>query len=164
MRFLLKQQLQCELNLARGAEISNREPRAEDFAERGAGYRVSRVAEVGVVEKVKRFGPELQIKPLRYLRVLGYRKICIHEVGLGKRVTPRTTGMAASRDYRIGLVPGRSRSRVIRNVAERTRNCERSIRRCSTVGDRRRCPLQRFGNKRLAQDGVAVELVVAARA
>src|ERR1700722_9947754 len=115
MRFLLKQQLQCELNLARGAEISNREPRAEDFAERGAGYRVSRVAEVGVVKKVEHFGAELQIKPFRYLRVLHNRKVCVHEVGPGKRVTPCTPWMAASRDNRIGLVPGRSRSRVIRD-------------------------------------------------
>ena len=79
--FRLKQQLQGELNLPCGAEVTHGEPSAENLAERGAGYCVGRIAEVGMVENVEHLGAELQVEPLRQLGVFQKRKVPIVDAG-----------------------------------------------------------------------------------
>jgi hypothetical protein len=84
--------------LARGAEIPDRESRVQDFAECHAGYRVRRVTEIWMVEKVKDFSTELQVEPFGYLRVFHYREIGVYEVGPRKRLLSVAVQRHGARD------------------------------------------------------------------
>jgi hypothetical protein len=84
--------------LARGAEIPDRESRVQDFAECHAGYRVRRVTEIWMVEKVKDFSTELKVEPFGYLRVFHYREIGVYEVGPRKRLLSVAVQRHGARD------------------------------------------------------------------
>ena len=78
-----KQQLQSELNLPRRAEIARREACAGDDSKRAAGCGQHWIPKIGVIENIEKLAAELQVEPFGYLRVLGYRKVCVHKAGAG---------------------------------------------------------------------------------
>ena len=131
--FRLKQQLQCELNLPRRTEVTRGESHAENLAERGAGYRVAGVAQVGMVENVEQLGTELQVEPFRDFRVLDDGEVGIDEIRTRQRIASGASGMTATGNDGIDAVPGGPRSRVLGGGAERTRNLIRGIRCIGTL-------------------------------
>src|SRR5580692_9731909 len=155
--FQLKQQLQGKLNLPCGAEVAHGEPRAENFAERGAGYGVDGVAEVGMVENVEHLGAELQVEPLRDFRVLYDGEVGVDEGRARQRIASGASGMATSGDDRIDVVARGSRSRVLGGRAERAGNRIGGIRYIGTVRNCWRFAGERC-SERLAEQCVAIEL------
>ena len=90
----LELHFQRELDLPGRAEVSSREARAGDGTERPAAHDKARITEVRVVKNVEHFRPELQVKPLRQLRILDDGKVGIDKARPSDGVTAQDAGMA----------------------------------------------------------------------
>src|ERR1700679_1401708 len=152
LQLRLKKQLQGELNLPRRTEVTHGEAGAENFAERGAGDRVGRVVEVGMVEKVEHLGAELQVEPFGDFRVLDDGEVGVDEVRPGKRIPSGVSGMAASGHDRVTAAArrGRGAAKGARNLVGRTR-CRGAVWNCGCAASGRR-------SERLAQNTISIEL------
>src|SRR6202050_1438181 len=158
LQLRLKKQLQGELNLPRRTEVTHGEAGAENFAERGAGGRVGRVVEVGMVEKVEHLGAELQVEPFGDFRVLDDGEVGVDEVRTGKGIASGVSGMAASGDDRVSAAARRGRG-----AAKCARNFVGGIG-CRGAVWNRRCAAGGRRSGRAAPPRVAIELCRISRA
>ena len=100
----LKEQLQGKLNLPRRTEVAGWETRALDHSKRTAGCCENGIAKVRMVENIEHFAPELEIEFLGQFRIFCDREVSIEEARPGDRVSPQSSRMTSSENYRIDLV------------------------------------------------------------